>query len=477
MTRINTNIQSLYAQQGLANSQMAMSTSLQRLSTGLKINSGADDPAGLVASQGLKAEMSGITQAINNSQQANNVISTADGALGEVSSLLQTIVGLVDQAANSGAMSAGEISANQLQVDSAIQTITRISDTTEFDGQHLIDGSLNYLTSGVNTSAVQSLQISQANLGTQTSLPVQVSVLTSARTANLEFVGSSISKSVTLQVQGTNGTQVLSFVSGTKASAIAFAVNTNSDATGIVAKMNNAANAASGVSFESLGYGSTNFVSVSAQSGTFSTVNATGQAESRTTGVDAVATINGQKVIGDGLELKLNTSSLNVDMVLNKNFGAGKTNFAITGGGAMFQLGPQVSSNQQVSIGIESVASSKLGNGNVGYLSDIITGGSASLVSGNAAKASQIVQKAIEQVSDLRGRLGSFEKDTLNTNVTSLNVALENVTSSESSITDTNFAEETAALSRAQILVQAGTTVLSTANSSPNSVLTLLAKL
>ena len=474
MTRINTNIQSLYAQQGLANSHMALNTSLQRLSTGLRINSGADDPAGLVASQGLKSEMSGISQAINNSQQANNVIATADGALGEVSSLLQTIVGLVDQAANSGAMSAGEIAANQLQVDSAIQTITRISDTTEFDGQHLIDGTLDYLTSGVDTNAVQALQISQANLGANPNMPVQVNVLTSARTANLEFVGSSIAQSVTIQVQGNTGTTSLSFVSGTKASAIAFAINTNSDATGVTAKMNNTGNAASGISFESAGYGSANYVSVTAQTGTFATVNSKNQAETRGAGVDAVATINGQKVVGDGLELKLDTGTLNLDMTLNKTFGAGKTNFAVTGGGAMFQLGPQVTSNQQVSIGIQSVAADKLGNGNLGFLSDIATGGSASLVTGQAGKASQIVEEAIKQVADLAGRLGAFQTDTLNTNVTSLNVALENVTSSESSIADTDFAAETAALSRAQILVQAGTSVLSTANSTPQTVLKLL---
>lgn len=474
MTTINTNIQSLYAQQGLSSSESQLNTSLERLSTGLKINSGADDPAGLVASQGLKSEISGISQAIDNSQQANNVIATADGALGEVSSLLQTIVGLVDQAANSGAMSASEIAANQLQVDSAIQTITRISDTTEFDGQHLIDGSMDYLTSGVHTSAIQALSIAQANLGTQPNMPVQVNVLTSARTAQLNFVGSAITHSVTLQIQGSEGTQVLSFTSGTTASAIAFAVNTNSDATGVVAKMNNASIATSGIQFDSIGYGSTNFVSVTAQTGNFVTTNAAGQDETRVTGVDAVATINGQRVIGNGLELKLNTSSLNVDMTLNSAFGIGKTSFAITGGGAMFQLGPQVVSNEQVSIGIQSVAADNLGNGNVGWLSDIATGGSASLVSGNAGQASQIVQTAISQVANLSGRLGAFQTDTLDTNVDSLNVALENVTSSESSIVDTNFASETANLSRAQILVQAGTSVLATANSTPQDVLSLL---
>ncbi|HEY2585292.1 MAG TPA: flagellin [Tepidisphaeraceae bacterium] len=474
MTRINTNVRSLFAQQGLAQAQNALSTSLQRLSTGLKINSGADDPAGLIASQGLKSEMSGITQAISNSQQANNVIATADGALGEVSTMLQTIIGLVDQAANSGAMSADEIAANQLQVDSAIQSITRISNTTEFDGQHLIDGSMDYLTSGVSTTAIQSLQISQANLGTQPNLPVNVDVLTSAKQGSLEFTGSSIAKSVTLQIQGNEGTQVLSFVSGTNASAIAFAINTNSDSTGVMASLINPSAATSGIMFQSSGYGSNSFVSVSAQSGTFNTQDLQGNAVSRATGVDAVATVNGQKVVGNGLELKLSTSTLNLDMTLDKTFGAGKTSFAITGGGAMFQLGPQVSSNQQVSIGIQSVAANKLGNGLVGYLSDIVTGGSASLVSGNAAKASQIVQAAVQQVADLRGRLGAFEKDTLDTNINSLNVALTNVTSSNSSISDTDFALETANLSRAQILVQAGTSVLSTANSTPQTVLSLL---
>src|SRR5579871_295871 len=88
MSRINTNVSSLYAQQGLARSQASLNTTLQRLSTGLRINSGADDPSGLIASQQLKAEMAGITQAVSNSQRANNVIATAEGALNEVSNLL-----------------------------------------------------------------------------------------------------------------------------------------------------------------------------------------------------------------------------------------------------------------------------------------------------------------------------------------------------------------------------------------------------
>jgi flagellin len=474
MSRINTNVASLFAQQGLAKSQQSLSTSLQRLSTGLRINTGADDPAGLIASESLRSEIAGINQGISNSQRASNVISTADGALTEVNALLQTVKGLVVQAANSGALSANEIAANQLQVDSAIQTITRISDTTEFGGLHLINGSLDYLTSGVSTSAVQSLAISQADFGTNTNIPVQVNVLTSAQQANLEFKSSAIGKSVTLEIAGNNGTQALTFTSATHASAIAYAVNTVSDSTGVTAVMNNPANVTSGITFRSANFGSNNFVSVTAQSGTFSTVDVNGNSKERVVGRDAVATVNGALTVGTGLDLKLNTPGLDVALTLNKTFGAGKTSFAVTGGGALFQLGPQVTSNQQVSIGIQSVAAEKLGNGALGFLSDIGTGGSSSLISGKAAAASQIIDASIAQVSILQGRLGAFESDTLNTNINSLNVALENVTSSESSIRDTNFATETSALTRAQVLVQAGTSVLATANNTPQSVLTLL---
>src|SRR6478752_7292343 len=207
MARINTNVASITAQRGLAKSQKSLSDTLQRLSSGLRINRGADDPAGLIASEGLRSEITGINQAVDNSQRASNVISTTEGALNEVASLLLNDKGLVVQAANSGALSPDEIAANQLQVDSAVESITRISNTTTFAGLHLIDGSLDYLTSGVNTSALTSLQISQANFGTNTTVPVQVNVLTSARQADLEFKSSANTGTVTIQITGNAGTQ------------------------------------------------------------------------------------------------------------------------------------------------------------------------------------------------------------------------------------------------------------------------------
>src|SRR4051812_7634429 len=416
MARINTNVASLVAQRGLNSSQKNMNETLQRLSSGLRINRGADDPAGLIASEVLRSEISGIGQAIDNSSRASNVISTTEGSLGEVASLLLNIKGLVVQAANSGALSPDEVRANQLQVDSAVQSITRISDTTTFAGLHLINGSLDYITSGVDTTVIEALHVQQANFGTNANIPVQINVITSAKTAELQFRASSVTSTVTLELTGNDGVAALTFVSGTAASAIAYAVNRITDNTGVEAALINPANATSGLVFKSHAYGSSQFVSIRSQKGTFVTTDTLGNAKQREKGVDAVATVNGALTVGDGLNLKANTTGLDLELKLDSGFGIGQTAFAITGGGALFQLGAQVTSNQQVNIGIQSVAATKLGDGDVGFLNDIVTGGSASLVSGNNRQASLILERAIKQVAILRGRLGAFEKNTLQTN-------------------------------------------------------------
>lgn len=474
MARINTNVSAMSAQRGLANSQRMLQSTLQRLSSGLRINRGADDPAGLIASEGLRSEISGLTQAIDNSSRASNVIATAEANLNEVASLLVNVKQLIVQAANSGALSADEISANQLQIDSAVASITRISNTATFAGLRLLDGGLDYITSGVDPTVIRALNISQANFGTVAFTPVQVNVLTSAKTAMLSFQTSSIASSVTLEIAGNDGTSVLAFTSGTAASAIAFGVNQIKDATGVSAVLINPANSLSGITFISKGYGSRSFVSVKAQHGTFVTVDALSNTTSRTSGADALATVNGAVTVADGLNIKLNTSTLDMELTLDKTFGIGTTNFSIVGGGAKFQLGPQVNSNQQISLGIPSIAATRLGDNNTGFLNEIVTGGTNSLVNGGAGAASQIIELAIKQVAVLRGRLGAFEKNTLDTNASSLSTALENVTASQSKIRDADFAAETSNLTRAQILTQAGTSVLATANSTPQSVLTLL---
>ncbi len=177
MTRINTNVSSLVAQNRLSKTNSELQTSLTRLSTGLRINSGKDDPAGLIASEALRSDITSINKAISNTQRATQIIATADSALGQVSSLLNDVRGLVTEAANNGALSDDEIAANQLQIDSSLEAINRIAQTTTFQGRRLLDGSLDFVTkAGTGFGTVSDLQIDQANLGAAGSVSVNVDI-------------------------------------------------------------------------------------------------------------------------------------------------------------------------------------------------------------------------------------------------------------------------------------------------------------
>jgi flagellin len=478
MARINTNTASILAARQLGRSNQGLQTSLERLSSGLRINRGADDPAGLIISQNLRSEIEGVRQAINNSQRASNVVATTEGALSEVASLLNDIQAKIVEAANVGAVSDDEIRANQLQIDSAIASITRIANTTTFGGRKLLNGSLGYVTSGVNVTNVTDLRVNAVQFGTASYIPVTVNIVQSAQHASLQFQTSAITAGVTLEIAGTNGVTTLPFIANTTASAIAAAVNLISDATGVSATLINPANAASGIYLTSIDYGSDAFVQISEIGSTpnvFTTVDANGDQVKRDIGRDASATINGASALGRGLDVFLNTTSLAIELRLRESFNTiGSTSFAITGGGATFQLGSGVDSNQQVNIGVQSTAASGLGNGTLGYLADIASGGQSSLVGGQSADAAKIVAEAIRQVSVLRGRLGAFEKNTVDTNINQLQITLENLTSAESTIRDLDFAQETSALTRSQILVSAGTSILAIANQTPQTVLSLL---
>ena len=184
MTRINTNVSSLVAQNTLGRSNASLNEALTRLSTGLRINTGKDDPAGLIASENLRSDITSIRRAISNTDRANQVIATADSALGQVSSLLNDIRGLVTESANTGALSDEQISANQLQLDSSLEALNRIAQTTTFQGRRLLDGSLDFITTaGTNFSNISDLQIDQANLGATGSVSVDVDVSTAATQA------------------------------------------------------------------------------------------------------------------------------------------------------------------------------------------------------------------------------------------------------------------------------------------------------
>ncbi len=488
MSRINTNVASLIAQNNLQRANQDLTVSLQRLSTGLAISRGADNPAGLIVSERLRTEISGITQAIDNAERASNVIATTEAALNEVSHLLTSIKGLAVEAANTGAFSDEEVAANQLQIDSAVESITRISNVTSFAGLQLLNGSLDYLISGLDADSIQDVNVFAANFGTNEVKPVTVEVLNKAQNAvlfldgNLAEAPGELLSSVTFEVQGNKGVEALSFVSGTHLSSVVFAINSVVDVTGVSASLVDHGDQTSGMLLSSQAFGSDAFVSVRKISGgsffqMFKHDHTFGlNIVNRDTGEDVVALINGSLALGNGLDVSLKSSTLDIEMSLTEAAGLtlGMHRFMITGGGSLFQLGPRVNPNHQVGFGIPSIAATHLGTEAIGFLHSIMSVGENSLVSGRTEQASQIIDTSIDQVAILRGRLGAFERNTLQASIRSQQIALENLTSSESRIRDTDFALETSRLTRAQILVQAGTSTLALANSTAQNVLALL---
>jgi flagellin-like hook-associated protein FlgL len=231
--------------------------------------------------------------------------------------------------------------------------------------------------------------------------------------------------------------------------------------------------ASTGLTIKAANYGSSSFVSVKALSGTFVTKDADGNTADRDVGSDVNVRVNGIQALGKGLTATLKTAALDMTFTMSSTMAAGtSTSFAVTGGGAQFQLGPDVVSNQQARIGIASMSVSKLG-GDAGRLYELRSGGAKSLAN-DSSGAARVAEEVITQITNVRGRLGAFQKTTLDTNIAALNDTLESLTAAESDIRDADFAAESAAMTRAQILVQAGTTVLSTANQNPQNVLSLL---
>lgn len=512
MARINSNIPSLIARSNLNSANNELQTRLQRLSTGLRINRGADDPAGLIISERLRSEISGLNTAVSNSNRASSVIATTEGALAEVSDLLSSIKGLIVEAANTGAVSDEERKANQVQIDSAIDSITRISNSTSFAGLKLLNGSLDYTLSGIQTNNLAKVAVTSANFSGSSNIRVDVQTLNSAQNANI-FLSASTGaflSSTTFSVAGPKGVQEISIASGTTLASVISAVNTFKAATGVSASLANPGNPNSGLRFSSTEFGTKQFVSVERTAGpagggwfhtykvpdtfnlpgtiSLAALQAGGNlvATGRDKGRDVSAIINGNLATGEGLKISLqNSSAVSVQIDLSTTFGTtnnATSTFYITGGGALYQLGGQVNTTQQTNIGIQSIAASKLGgtliNGTLNFLSTLKTGGGNDLLTsagrGSFVEASSVLDNSIDEVSTVRGRLGAFEKNTLQTNIRSLQSAVENLTASESSIRDADFAEETSKLTRAQILSSAATSVLSLSNQQSQQVLSLL---
>lgn len=516
MSRINTNVQSLIAQRVLGQNNFSLNTSLTRLSTGLRVNRGKDDPAGLIASENLRAELRATNAAISNSERADQVVSIADGALTEVSGLLTELQGLVTATANGAGLSSSEKEANQLQINSILETIDRISSATNFQGTKLLNGNFGFTTESVS-GAVEDFTIRGAKFETD-ELGVDVVVTQSAQQGQLymDFGAGALdlggqTSSFVIEISGSLGSRELSFSSGTTAATIATTINSFTDVTGLTASAS-----ASGVTIKSVEYGTDEFVSVKVvdtgglenatgtpgiytfeddDANTVDTTSVTtfdnGDAAQgiRDLGQNVGATINGLVATSKGRTISVNSDFLDVKLTLSATEGtganaitAGAVNaFDITGGGADFQLASQVNIAGKVSIGIDDVAVRKLGqyidsdDSAEYHLDDLGSGKALNVVDADKlSQAQKVVSAAIEEISTLRGRLGAFQKNTIGATIRSLNVAVENTAAAESTIRDTDFATETAALTRSQILVQSSATILSLSNQQPNTALQLL---
>jgi flagellin len=482
MTRINTNIPAIKAINRLDANQRDLNLRLERLATGLRINRGADDPAGLISSERLRAEIRGIEQAIENGARASNVISTAEGAMSEVSAMLLDLQGLVVEAANEAGLTDAEVAANQLQIDSILDSIDRIANTTTFASQRLLNGEKGYLLSGVPPSALPSVSVFAALLPSGGSREVVVQVTQSAQTAQIAFAGSNpggtvTTSATTIELKGLLGAERLSFASGITLGQIRAAINTVAEMTGVSAVVSTpaAAGVGSALLLNSRSYGSEAFVSVEPLEGNF-IVNTAPNTTVRDVGVDAGVLVDGQAAYVQGLRADIRARGLDLRLYLAETFAQtlSSATFSITGGGAVFQITPEISPNGQLSVGLNAVSTTKLGNTVVGRLYTLRSGEANALTSTNFQTAQSVVKEAIDQVSTYRGRLGNIQKNHIQTTVNSQGVALENLTASESVVRDADFAVELSALTRAQILVETTQSTLQIADSLPARVLSLL---
>ena len=501
MSRIFTNVASLTAQRVLGANNNQLNQSLERLSTGLAINRGKDGPAALIASQNLRKDISGINSAIDNAERAERVVNIAEGGLTEVSTLLNELQGLVTSAANTAGLSEEEKEANQLQIDSILQTIDRVASSTSFQGSNLLNGNFDFQVSGQD-SGIADLRVNGAKFNGD-SLNVDVLVTQSAQNAGL-FVStegtldlSATDATFTIEVAGQKGTRQFTFSSGTTTADIATTINNFTDITGV-----SAVASGNGFRVDSEDFGDGEFVSVKVvdaggQAGDIVTLSTfdTGQVGATSTALEATAagngirdegqdigvTINGIVATTNGKTARVDSDFLNVEVTLDTTtaqtpgtVGTGQA-FTITGGGADFQLAGNVDISGRVSLGISEVATRKLGsNDSGGFLDELGAGQSGNVVDGDTDTAQQIVTEAIKQVSSLRGRLGAFQRNTLNATIRSLGVQVENTAAADSVIRDTDFASETAALTRSQILSSAATQSLTLANNQPQAALQLL---
>lgn len=466
MSSILNNVNALNAFRHLNKADQMYGKSLQKLSSGLRINNAFDDPAGLVISEKLRAQIKGLNQATLNTQDALSMIQTAEGALNEQANLLNQIRALALHAANTGVVDADSIAADQAQVDEAVASIDRIASQTTFAGKKLLDGTSGNKGIVVLTNILSSVVVGNtAPSGTNNVNVVLTTAATRALLAGNVDRSTAVSGNHIVNVNGVN-------ITITDGSNQATVINTLNSAFGgnsldlvAVANGNN-------IDIRHNKYGSDFKVSLVDGDNILNSADT-----ASATGTNSVGTINGEAATGKGLDLTANTGTAyagtKITFQASATAATYNSAFQVVQGQLKFQVGANASDSVATSIGDLRANQLGVSAGGASGLNSIKTGGANSLAT-NPTQALAVIDAAIADVSNARARLGSLGSYVLETQLNSISIAVENIQASESRIRDVDMAAETTSLTKHQILLQAATAMLAQANAAPQNVLRLL---
>lgn len=467
--RINTNLSAMTAFRSLGTTGSELNKSMTRLSTGLRINSGADDPAGLIAVEGYRKQISGMEAALQNNQDAMNYAKTADGALDEVSRLLRDARSLA-VANGSSSVDATQKQANQNQLNNILQSIDRISSTTSFGARKLLDGSAGTSASVADTAKIASASVSGTLGGVSMTKngSLDINVTTAASQATVGGTVTYAAATTALTSSGTfsiNGYQ-FSVANGDTVQQVIDKVNAASGNTGVTAQYNSTSK---GIDIKSNGYGSDQKVTVTdGAAGLILAANTTTTAA----GVNAAATVTYKDGTGTTVATASFTSGTGLTL---KDSNGNSLNLTATAGGTVANISGAVqiiAGQSQFQIGANGGDTANLNLAN--FSSNAMSINTLDITGSNMQTALDSIDNAINTVSSARGQIGSFMKNTLESNMRSISVAKENLTATESDLADVDVAQEMTNYTKLQILQQSGLAMLSQANSAPQAVLSLL---
>jgi flagellin len=467
---ITNNVASLNAQNNLTRSNSALSKSLERLSSGLKINRGADGPAALVISEQQRAQIAGLQTAIDNTSKAVSMVQTAEGALNEVNSLLLKIRSLALDSANSGVNDANAQAANQSEVANAIATIDRIALNSQFGTKKILDGSAG-ITGTTDDADVTFLKAANDSpTGT-----FAVNITAAATRANITAGTTQTGPLATDETLTINGVSVGLKAGQTQAQVVA-AINTYTGQTGVTAVVSGSG----ATQLYTTQFGSASDINVQSNVAAAATSSGFGTTLTSATGTDVAGTIGTFAATGNGNVLTGSAGNGAAGIAISLGLAAGSVttsvagaqgNVTVTDESLVFQVGPNA--NQTVKVSVDKAHTSALGLNVAGSQFANLSAVDVRSQSG-AQDTIKVVDQAINDITNLRGRLGAIQQQTLESGANNLRTTLENTTAAESVIRDTDFAAETANFTKYQVLMQVGTAVLQNSNQTTQLVAQLL---